>query len=107
MYFMCVCSIDDIKPFDVMHFIQSAQCIANDMIGTRVVVIKFHKSLFVSEEVEGGNLLVALRGQALGWEIDGIQIGLWRKIFRFLTIFLPHLARRGGGLRHRPGETKN
>ena len=30
MYFMCVCSIDDIKPFDVMHFIQSAQCIAND-----------------------------------------------------------------------------
>ena len=54
MYFMCVCSIDDIKPFDVMHFIQSAQCIANDMIGTRVVVIKFHKSLFVSEEVEEG-----------------------------------------------------
>ena len=40
--------------FDVMRFIQSAQYIANDMIGTREVVIKFHKSLFVSEEVEEG-----------------------------------------------------
>ena len=28
--------------------------LANDMIGTRVVVIKFHKSLFVPEEVEEG-----------------------------------------------------
>ena len=42
------------NPFDVMHFIQSAQCIANDMIGTGVVVIKFHISLFVPEEVEEG-----------------------------------------------------
>ena len=40
--------------FDVMRFIQSAQYIANDMIGTREVVIKFHKSLFVSEEVVEG-----------------------------------------------------
>ena len=42
------------NPFDVMYFIQSAQCIANDMIGTTVVLIKFHESLFVSEEVEEG-----------------------------------------------------
>ena len=62
MYFMCVCSIDDIKPFDVMHFIQSAQCIANDMIGTRVVVIKFHKSLFVSGVEEGESISFSRSG---------------------------------------------
>ena len=72
MYFMCVCSIDDIKPFDVMHFIQSAQCIANDMIGTRVVVIKFHKSLFVSGVEEGESTFFLADRGCVTWAGAGL-----------------------------------